>query len=88
MESKPERELPSGWQLKEGHHLEKEYRFENFAEALAFVNRVGKMADEVDHHPDVYLAWGKARIQVWTHTKNGVTDKDYDFARRVEALGR
>ncbi|HEV7239999.1 MAG TPA: 4a-hydroxytetrahydrobiopterin dehydratase [Thermoanaerobaculia bacterium] len=76
--------LPPGWRIVEAHHLEKEYTFPNFAEALAFVNRVGAIAEEMDHHPDVYLAWGKVRIQTWTHVANGLTQKDFVLADRIE----
>jgi 4a-hydroxytetrahydrobiopterin dehydratase len=76
--------LPPGWRIVDGHHLEKEYKFPNFAEALAFVNRVGAIAEEMDHHPDIYLAWGKVRIQTWTHVANGLTQKDFVLADRIE----
>jgi 4a-hydroxytetrahydrobiopterin dehydratase len=76
--------IPSGWRIVDDHHLEKEYSFPDFAEALAFVNRVGALAEEVDHHPDIYLAWGKVRIQLWTHTVNGLTRKDFSLAEKIE----
>lgn len=76
----------SGWEIVDNHHLVKSYRFKNFAEALAFVNVVGAIADEQNHHPDVYLAWGKARIEVWTHKINGLTESDFIFAAKVDAL--
>jgi 4a-hydroxytetrahydrobiopterin dehydratase len=83
------KQLPSGWQLintQSRHHLEKEFSFKDFKSALAFVNRVGDMAEADDHHPDIFLAWGKVKIQVWTHTKNGVTERDYKFAAKAESL--
>jgi 4a-hydroxytetrahydrobiopterin dehydratase len=76
----------SGWRVESEHHLEKEYRFRDFAEALAFVNRVGAMADEQNHHPDVLLAWGRARITIWTHKIDGLTESDFVFAARCDAL--
>lgn len=76
--------LPPGWRIVEDHHLEKEFTFPNFAEALAFVNRVGAVAEEMDHHPDIYLAWGKVRIQTWTHVANGLTRKDFVLAAKIE----
>jgi 4a-hydroxytetrahydrobiopterin dehydratase len=75
---------PPGWRIVENHHLEKEFTFPDFAEALAFVNRVGEVAEELDHHPDIYLAWGKVRVQTWTHTVNGLTGKDFDLADKIE----
>jgi 4a-hydroxytetrahydrobiopterin dehydratase len=79
-------ELGHGWTVVDGHHLEKEFRFPDFAAALAFVNRVGEMAEEQGHHPDIYLAWGRARIQIWTHKINGLTESDFVFAAKTERL--
>ena len=59
--------LGNDWRVVEEHHLEKEFRFKNFREALDFTNRVGDLAEEQTHHPDIYLAWGKVRLTVWTH---------------------
>src|SRR5712691_214334 len=59
--------LGNDWRVAEEHHLEKEFRFKNFREALDFTNRVGDLAEEQGHHPDIYLAWGKVRLTVWTH---------------------
>jgi 4a-hydroxytetrahydrobiopterin dehydratase len=75
-----------GWRIVDEHHLEKEFRFANFADALAFVNRVGAMADEQDHHPDVLLSWGRARLTIWTHTIDGLTESDFVFAAKADAL--
>ncbi len=75
-----------GWRIVDEHHLEKEFRFANFADALGFVNRVGAMADEQDHHPDVLLSWGRARITIWTHTIDGLTESDFVFAAKCDAL--
>lgn len=76
---------PPGWRIVDGHRLEKEYTFPNFADGLAFVNKVGAVAEEMEHHPDIYLAWGKVRIQTWTHTANGLTQKDFTLAERIES---
>ena len=76
----------SGWRIVDEHHLEKEYRFRDFAEALAFVNRVGALAEAQDHHPDLFLAWGRVRITIWTHTIDGLTESDFVFAAKCEAL--
>jgi len=76
--------LPPGWRIVDDHHLEKEFTFPNFADGLAFVNRVGAVAEELDHHPDIYLAWGKVRIRTWTHVANGLTRKDFVLANKIE----
>jgi 4a-hydroxytetrahydrobiopterin dehydratase len=62
----------------------KEFTFKNFTEALAFVNRVGDVAEEQNHHPDLYLAWGKVRVEIWTHKINGLTESDFIFAAKAD----
>jgi 4a-hydroxytetrahydrobiopterin dehydratase len=74
----------SGWQVVEGHHLEKTYRFDDFAQALAFVNRVGDVAESNGHHPDVYLTWGKVRITLCTHKIDGLTESDFILAAKCD----
>jgi 4a-hydroxytetrahydrobiopterin dehydratase len=76
----------SGWRVVGEHHLEKDYRFPNFVEALAYVNRVGAMAEEQNHHPDVLLAWGRVRITIWTHKIDGLTESDFVFAAKCDSL--
>lgn len=73
-----------GWTVERQHHLTKNYTFPDFAAALEFVNRVGKMADQQGHHPDVYLSWGKVRLDVWTHKINGLTESDFIFAAKAD----
>ncbi|HEY5094615.1 MAG TPA: 4a-hydroxytetrahydrobiopterin dehydratase [Candidatus Eremiobacteraceae bacterium] len=75
-----------GWEASGGHHLVKTYAFKNFAEALAFVDRVGAMAEEQWHHPDVHLAWGKVTVELWTHKIDGLTESDFVFAAKCDAL--
>lgn len=81
-------QLNNEWQLRENGHmlLEKTYRFKNFADALGFVNRVGALAEEQGHHPDVYLAWGRVRLEIWTHKINGLTESDFIFAAKCDRL--
>ncbi len=74
----------SGWQVVEGHHLSKEYDFDDFVSALDFVNRVGAVAESEGHHPDVYLAWGKVRLDIWTHKIDGLTASDFFFAAKAD----
>jgi len=75
-----------GWQVITGHHLEKAYTFKDFAEALSFVNRVGEVAESNGHHPDIYLAWGKVRITVWTHKIDGLTESDFILAAKCDSV--
>ena len=78
--------LGGGWQVIDGHHLKKEYKFPDFRSALDFTNRVGELAEGQGHHPDIYLAWGKVEITVWTHKINGLTESDFVFAAKSDAL--
>jgi len=66
------------------HHLVKEFEFEDFKEALAFTNKVGALAEELGHHPDIHLAWGKVRLILWTHKIDGLAEADFIFAAKVE----
>lgn len=81
-------ELGADWRVVDGHHLEKEYRFPNFVTALDFVNRVGGMAEEQNHHPDLFLAWGRVVVRIWTHKIDGLTESDFVFAAKTETLHR
>ena len=75
-----------GWEVVDQHHLKKNYRFSNFREALAFVNRVGDLAEEQGHHPDICFGWGNAEISIWTHKINGLTESDFVLAAKIDAL--
>lgn len=74
------------WQA-ETDILKKRFKFENFAEALRFVNRVGEIAERYDHHPDIYFGWGYAEINLTTHDRGGITDFDFAVAKEIEQLG-
>ena len=75
-----------GWRVVEGHHLEKEWTFPDFAAALAFTNRIGAIAEELNHHPDVYLAWGKVRVTLRSHDVNRLTGRDFQLAARMDEV--
>ena len=77
--------LPAGYTLVKGA-LEREFRFRDFAEALAFVNRVGELAERENHHPDVDIRWNKVTLRWWTHVADAVTDRDYELAARSNEL--
>ena len=74
-----------GWRVVEEHHLSKEYEFPNFAAALAFVNRVGQIAEAEGHHPDVEFGWGYARLKIYTHAIGGLSESDFVLAARIDA---
>jgi 4a-hydroxytetrahydrobiopterin dehydratase len=81
-------QLSNGWLVVDDHHLEKEFKFKNFAEALDFTNKVGAQAEAQDHHPDILLSWGKVRITLWTHSVGGLSENDFILAARIEGLAR
>lgn len=79
-------ELGGGWLLADGHHLEKEYRFADFREALQFTNKVGELAEKEGHHPDIHLSWGKVKLLIWTHKIDGLTESDFILAAKADTL--
>lgn len=79
-------ELGFSWKIINEHHLEKEFSFPDFLTALNFVNRVGSLAETESHHPDIYLAWGRVRIMIWTHKIDGLTESDFVLAAKIDSL--
>ncbi|THJ24206.1 MAG: 4a-hydroxytetrahydrobiopterin dehydratase [Nitrospira sp. CG24D] len=78
------KELGRGWLLNGAGHLERLYTFKDFAQALAYVNKVGVIAEAEGHHPDLYLAWGKCKVEIWTHKINGLTESDFYLAAKAD----
>lgn len=74
------------WEVVDEHHLKKNYKFANFAEALAFVNRVGELAEAEGHHPDICFGWGYAEIKIWTHAIDGLSESDFILAAKIDRL--
>ena len=72
------------WQVVNGHHLEREFKFKNFADALAFTNRIGAVADAQDHHPDIELGWGRVKVKTWSHDAGGITARDFRLAGAID----
>ena len=79
-------QLEEGWELVDEHHLEKTYRFPDFARALAFANRIGDLAEEVDHHPEIRLSWGWVSLIIYTHKIDGLTESDFVWAAKADRL--
>ena len=77
-------ELNAEWEVIDEHHLSREFAFKDFAEALAFTNRVGAMAEEQNHHPDIQLSWGKVKLVIWTHDAGGLTQNDFVWAAKAD----
>lgn len=79
-------QLGSGWHVAENHHLEKDFTFEGFRQGLEFTNKVGALAEEEGHHPDICLSWGKVGIRIWTHKIDGLTESDFILAAKIDEL--
>jgi 4a-hydroxytetrahydrobiopterin dehydratase len=74
------------WQVINEHHLHKTYRLKDFAESLEFVNRIGTLAEEQGHHPDICFGWGKVEVTIWTHKIDGLTESDFVLAAKIDRL--
>ena len=81
-------QLHNGWAVVDGHHLEKGFTFKDFRGALAFVNGVGALAEAQGHHPSIHLEWGHVRVTIWTHKIDGLTESDFIFAAKTDAIPR
>jgi 4a-hydroxytetrahydrobiopterin dehydratase len=77
-------QLQPGWHVTAQGHLERLYNFPDFAQALAFANKVGAIAEEEGHHPDLYIAWGKCKVEIWTHKIDGLTESDFYLAAKAD----
>ena len=79
------RQVPE-WEVVDGHHLKKRFTFANFIEALSFVNRLGELAEEQGHHPDIAFGWGYAEVTVFTHAIGGLSENDFILAAKADRL--
>ncbi|MCY4613986.1 MAG: 4a-hydroxytetrahydrobiopterin dehydratase [Nitrospira sp.] len=79
-------QLGQGWALNAEGHIERQYEFKDFAEALAFVNAVGAIAETEGHHPDLFLAWGRCKVEIWTHKIRGLTESDFYLAAKADRV--
>lgn len=76
--------LGGGWRVVDEHHLEKSYAFEDFKQALDYTNRVGAIAEQEGHHPDIHLGWGRVTLTIWTHKIDGLTESDFILAAKAD----
>jgi len=74
------------WKVVNEHHITRNYVFPDFKQALEFVNRVGEIAEQQGHHPDIFLAWGRAEATLWTHKIDGLTESDFIMAAKIDQL--
>jgi 4a-hydroxytetrahydrobiopterin dehydratase len=79
-------ELNNGWEVINFQRLKKEFKFVDFRLALNFTNKVGEIAEEENHHPDIYLSWGKVVIIIWTHVINGLSENDFILAAKISHI--
>lgn len=80
------KQLRGNWKLKGGQAIQNTFKFNDFKEALAFTNRVGEIAEEEGHHPDIYLTYGEVRIELSTHAAKGLTRNDFILAAKIDDL--
>jgi 4a-hydroxytetrahydrobiopterin dehydratase len=80
-------QLPE-WTVVEEHHLTRTFKFLNFMGALAFVNRVGAVAEEQGHHPNISFTWGRAEFTIYTHDAGGLTENDFILAAKIDELAK
>jgi 4a-hydroxytetrahydrobiopterin dehydratase len=81
-------QLDDGWEVIDQHHLVRTFAFDDFRQALEFTNRVGEMAEEQDHHPEIWLTWGKVKLEIYTHKIDGLTESDFIWAAKADQLYR
>lgn len=81
-------EVHDRWEVVEEHHLRATFSFPDFAEALDFTNRVGEVAEEEGHHPEICVTWGEATIRIWTHAIDGLSENDAILAAKIDRLAR
>ncbi len=74
------------WNVVNSHHITRSFKFPDFRQALTFVDKVGDLAEQQGHHPDILLAWGKAEITTWTHAIDGLTESDFILAAKIDRL--
>lgn len=80
------KELGGAWRVVDGHHLNRVFVFPDFVKGLAFVNRVGELAEQEGHHPNLHLTWGRVEIDIWTHKIDGLTESDFVLAAKIDQL--
>lgn len=76
----------NGWEAVDDHHLRKEFKLANYREAQDLVNRIGVIAEEQGHHPDICFGWGRVEVKIWTHKIDGLTESDFILAAKIDQL--
>ena len=79
-------QLTPGWEIMESKKIKKEFKFKEFMDAIAFVNKVATIAEDEGHHPDIYIFYNLVRIELWTHAVNGLSENDFIVAAKIDQL--
>jgi 4a-hydroxytetrahydrobiopterin dehydratase len=79
-------QLAGDWKIVDEQRLEKTYKFQNFRQALDFTVQVGELAESANHHPDIFLAWGQVKLEIWTHAIGGLSEADFILAAKADRL--
>lgn len=74
------------WNIEDTKRIYKSYTFDNFKQALEFTNKVGAVAEEIQHHPDINLTWGKVTIEIYTHQTGNLTESDFVLAEQIDQI--
>jgi 4a-hydroxytetrahydrobiopterin dehydratase len=82
-----QKELHDNWQIIDEHHLERTFKTRDFKDALHLTNRIGKLAEEENHHPDICLSWGKVKVVLYTHKIDGLSENDFILAIKIDNPG-
>ena len=74
------------WEVINDHHIVKKFKFPDFKKALDFVNKIGELAEQENHHPDILLGWGKVEITLFTHAIDGLSENDFIVAKKIDLI--
>ena len=80
--------LDEGWKTVGGHHLEREFTFKNFRQAMALANAIAEIAESQRHHPEMLVGWGRLRVRLFTHVIDGLHENDFILAAKIDSLCR
>jgi 4a-hydroxytetrahydrobiopterin dehydratase len=80
-------EPPDGWEEIDGA-LQREFRFDDFAGAIDFVNRIAEVSERANHHPDIAIHWNRVTLRWWTHSVSAITERDVELAQRSDTIAR
>ena len=78
-------ELGDDWE-KYGNSLRREFKFDDFSGSVDFVNRLTPVANELNHHPDLFISWNLVRVSLISHSEHGITEKDFELAKKLDGL--